>query len=755
MADSALAERKARDAEYYALRVLRAEIAVRQGNGKLAQQIIAEELPQQYATSEAAVYRLILRGRLAKDTGFLVQARELAAKHQPHLLPAVTIALINAGLADADLEAVERKASAEAHRLGNFGVEARLKVARAYRLLKLNRLTEAAAAYERALVLAQKLRLAPTVANIHGNLGSVYRDLGDVENAAEHSLRAEAITRELGLVEEQTTWLLQAGNLAFDKRDYATAAKHYATVLPLAKSLSTKVDVAGFAAQNLAIIALQSGRIAEARRYHEEALALKRVLKDAESLAHADIFSARLQMHDRNYDDAKNILDRVARESKAKDVQWEARGTLAQLYLRMNRPDLAEPQFREAIETIGEARAEIKGSALRLHFSRAREVLDPYLDFLVAQGRTADALVAMDAYRAQTLSEELGVARPRTFDPRAIAKSANATILTYWLGEQRSYLWVITSERIALQPLPNDLTIGTAVRAYQRELLGGRGTLQQSTRGAALYDMLVRPAGPIARDARVVVMADGLLHSLNFESLIVATPKRHYWIEDVVVSTAGSLQLLANAPKRSTASPKMLLVGDPPQADRAFPKLPHAAREINAVAQQFAKPVVLRGPQATPSAYIAAKPETFDYLHFVAHGVAMRQKPLDSAVILGPDKPSGAYRLSASEIVDRPLRAKLVTISSCYGAGSRTYGGEGLVGLAWAFLSAGADQVIAALWEVNDAATADLMKDMYAGIRQGRDPAAALRDAKLRLLRSNTIHAKPAYWAPFVVYAGR
>lgn len=755
MADSALAARKTRDAEYWALRVVRAEIAMRQGDGKPAEQIVAEELPRQYATSEAAVYRLILRSRVLRSAEPLAPARELAAKHQPHLVPVVMIPLIFNGLADQDLDVVDRNIAAEARRLGNSSAEARLKAARAYRLMTLNRLAEAAAAYENALPIAQKSRLAPTVANIHGNLGSLYRDLGDIENAAEHSLRAEAITRELGLVEEQTTWLLQAGNIAYDKRDYATAAKHYATVLPLAKSLSTKRHVAAAAAQNLAIIALESGRIAEARRYHEEGLALKRVLKDPDSLARADIFSAQLQMHDRNFDDAKNILDRVARESKAKAVQWEARGNLAQLYLKMSRPDLAEPQFREAIETLGEARAEIKGADLRLHFSRAKEVIDPYLDFLISQGRAPEALVVTDTYRAQTLAEELGVTRPRTFDPRAIAKNASATILTYWLGEERSYLWVITPERIALQTLPGDTAINAAVHAYQREIHGRRDSLRNAQRGSALYAMLVEKAGAFARDSRVVIVPDGQLHSLNFETLVVPSPKPHYWLSDVIVSTAGSLQLLATAPKRPASSPRMLLVGDPPQADRAFPALPHAAREINAVAQQFSKPVVLRGAQATPTAYAAAKPETFDYLHFVAHGVAMRQKPLESAVILGRENPSAAYRLSAREIVDRPLRAKLVTISSCYGAGSRTYGGEGLVGLAWAFLSAGADQVIAALWEVNDAATADLMKDMYAGIRQGRDPAAALRDAKLRLLRSNTIHAKPAYWAPFVVYAGR
>jgi CHAT domain-containing protein len=95
-----------------------------------------------------------------------------------------------------------------------------------------------------------------------------------------------------------------------------------------------------------------------------------------------------------------------------------------------------------------------------------------------------------------------------------------------------------------------------------------------------------------------------------------------------------------------------------------------------------------------------------------------------------------------------------VTVSSCVGAGRRAYQGEGLVGLAWAFLRAGAHQVIAALWEVNDAATPQLMDAMYASIRAGNDPAAALRVAKLKLIHSGGVARKPLYWAPFVLYSG-
>lgn len=104
-----------------------------------------------------------------------------------------------------------------------------------------------------------------------------------------------------------------------------------------------------------------------------------------------------------------------------------------------------------------------------------------------------------------------------------------------------------------------------------------------------------------------------------------------------------------------------------------------------------------------------------------------------------------------------PLQAQLVTISACNGAGTRAYAGEGLVGLSWAFLRAGAHNVIASLWEVSDASsTPRIMDALYEGLTHGEDPAAALRNAKLSLLKSNahTVFAKPFYWAPFQLYAG-
>ena len=101
-----------------------------------------------------------------------------------------------------------------------------------------------------------------------------------------------------------------------------------------------------------------------------------------------------------------------------------------------------------------------------------------------------------------------------------------------------------------------------------------------------------------------------------------------------------------------------------------------------------------------------------------------------------------------------PLSAELVTISACRGAGARVIAGEGLVGFAWVLLHAGARNVIAGRWDVNDRSTLDLMTSLYSELEVRGGPAEALRAAKLKLLAPDSRFRHPFYWAPFTAFLG-
>ena len=237
--------------------------------------------------------------------------------------------------------------------------------------------------------------------------------------------------------------------------------------------------------------------------------------------------------------------------------------------------------------------------------------------------------------------------------------------------------------------------------------------------------------------------------------MLVSDAKLHFWIEDVTLTTASSLTLLASSRDRTyPANGNLLLVGNATQATKDFPVLRQAETEMARIERYFpeSRREILAGPKATPTAFLSSKPERFAYLHFVTHGTASRTHPLDSAVILSPEADS--FKLYARDVVKHPLTAYLVTVSACNGSGTRTYSGEGLVGLSWAFLRAGAHNVIGALWEVSDSSTPQLMDRLYRELSAGHDPADALRLAKLSLLKSDGVYKKPFYWGPFQLYVG-
>jgi len=275
--------------------------------------------------------------------------------------------------------------------------------------------------------------------------------------------------------------------------------------------------------------------------------------------------------------------------------------------------------------------------------------------------------------------------------------------------------------------------------------------------GERLSETLLGPVRKIlGTTRRVVIVADGPLHALNLETLPSAGGS-HYWIEDVELSMAPSLSVLAETPsdarlRAARTRPSLLLIGAPESATPQYPELPAARGEIEAIQSRFAnrEQTVRVGREATPQAFLDSMPERFSMIHFAAHAETNAQRPLESAVILS--RSGDKYKLYARDIAALKLSATLVTISACRSAGARSYGGEGLVGFAWAFLQAGANSVIAGLWDVGDQTSSSLMDKLYGGVASGMTPAAALRNAKLALLHSTSSKRKPFYWAPYQVY---
>ncbi len=329
-------------------------------------------------------------------------------------------------------------------------------------------------------------------------------------------------------------------------------------------------------------------------------------------------------------------------------------------------------------------------------------------------------------------------------------------MLSYWLAPKQSYLWAITPDKIQLFELPPEKELRTLVESYRTVIEDLRDPLEsQNPAGLKLAEVLLGPLRDLVPPgSHVVIVPDGALHSLNFATLPAPEDPKKYWIEDVTPSVAPSLGLLLNS--RGSDARKatgLLAIGDPQSPGQEFPRLPNAGKELETISALFpdSDRVVYEGAVSQPSVYARSNPARYEFIHFAAHATANRASPLDSALVLSPE--GSSYALTARQIMQVPLNATVVTLSSCRSAGARAYSGEGLVGLAWAFLEAGARNVVAGLWDVDDQSTSRLMSRMYGDLTRGAPPEDALRTAQLSLLHAGHPYNKPYYWGPFQVYS--
>lgn len=755
-------------------RVQKAHIFFLRGSINDSLQLLSDDPPAALLRSEAAVRRKLVQGldytvsqRYADARAALTEAEAQAGSFQPSLLGDIAQARGNLEFAVGNYAAAEaefRTAHSIATRQNQPYLEINSTGSLGNVAMKLEHYDEAIEWFKLALRKSDELRTLFSMQLSLGNMGWNYSVVGDFDSAEVMLKQAEETAGHAGMTGNQIYWLNALGNVYYQQRRFAEAEATSTRALELARNRDDKNTVTE-CLNTLSEIELATGKLDLAAKHNQDAAAIENAGLDHFGIQYSQLIAARIALGKGQYAQAEEILQKIlADPSVETSLKWQAQSRLAQVYAAENQPAHAEREFRRAIGTIREAQDSLHREEFRVSFlAGAIQFYDAYVDFLVAHGRAADALSVADLSRARAL--EQGLAEPsRTgqfasvADPRKLAARFRSTLLFYSLGEQHSYLWVITPAKVTLVSLPPEQGISPLVGSYKESILNSpEDTLtSQDSAGAKLYSLLVGPAAKmIPRDSRVIILSDGVLDTFNFETLVVRVPRPHYWIEDVTLTNANSLALLARS--RSAPPPRnpnLLLVGNPVSADASFPPLPQASAEISDVESYFSQKnrFMLTGAAATPDAYLKSDPARYAYLHFVTHGIASRLQPLESAVILSPSGDS--YKLYAREIITRPLRAYLVTISACNGAGNRAYAGEGLVGLSWAFLRAGAHNVISALWEVSDASTPRLMNSLYEGLHRGEDPATALRKAKLTLLHSNSIYKKPFYWAPFQLYSG-
>jgi CHAT domain-containing protein len=751
---------------HFKFAVLKGEVLMWKGQPTNALSALPASLPTALATTEFALRSLLVQahvlaslGRIPESFRTLAQAEALAKQSVPRMVG--DTALEKGTLAfrqGHDSEAMDFFRSAlmqarqskrpflEAEALGSIGLQ----------YSKMQRYDEAITWSSDALKLSRSNGFKLLEPGILINLGWSKLEFGDWESAKPDFIDAAALAASRDLLAYEGDALVNLGRISFERSSFHEAEEYYQKALETYRSLSYGAKAAT-CLLDLAQTTFETGHPQEAERYLEQSKIL--LSKDDQfQRIEIELLQARM-LAQANPDLATRALNKIILTSSYKSQKWEAEAVLASTYVATGQAKQAEVQFARLLNTLDAARATLKREEYKLAFSsREAQFYKDYVEFLMSQEKAQEAFLVADRIRARTLTDALASGNkqaPRSLSIsrlQSLLQKRKQTLIAYWLAPKRSFLWLVNSHHFQRFELPSQATLEAKIKNYADALPNGKGIGDAAAKdGQELYNWLVRPAQfLIAHDEEVVVVPDGSLARLNFETLVVPGAPPHYWIDDVTVQNASSVALLANIKRRQSAGRSILAIGDAVDESGAH-TLANARKEIDEVAR-FApanSELVITGKSATPSSYAGSHPEQFQRIHFAAHGVSNQINPLESAILLSPDGEK-MNKLYGRDIIKLKLNARLVIISSCRGAQGRIYG-EGSVALAWAFMRAGASNVVAALWNLDDAAAADLMKTFYVEMAKGKSEGAALREAK-RALKRDPDHQRPYYWASLQLY---
>jgi CHAT domain-containing protein len=315
-----------------------------------------------------------------------------------------------------------------------------------------------------------------------------------------------------------------------------------------------------------------------------------------------------------------------------------------------------------------------------------------------------------------------------------------------------------------------------------------------------LYNELVTPARDLLPPDidRLVVIPDDALHYLPFETLAhdgdqgqpglledrasgAETTKdaghrtSGYLLEEFTISYAPSATVLAELEEQAKSSESsradIAVFADPQlapvlladsQTSASFgrslyeeeglqvTRIPFSATEAQLVGS-YGGPGsrTYTGAYASENRIKSEQLERFGVIHFATHGLISQRMPARSALVLSPSDEDDGF-LQLREIYQLKLRADLVVLSACQTARGQFLGGDGVRGLAQAFIHAGASSVLASLWDVNDERTSRFMETFYRHLAEHRSKAEALRATKLELIRRDPA-SSPRQWAAFIL----
>ncbi|MEK7725344.1 MAG: CHAT domain-containing tetratricopeptide repeat protein [Acidobacteriota bacterium] len=347
-------------------------------------------------------------------------------------------------------------------------------------------------------------------------------------------------------------------------------------------------------------------------------------------------------------------------------------------------------------------------------------------------------------------------------------------LLEFKLGEVRSFLWLVTKTEIKVFYLPKREEIEKIGKEFYETVIAKKETSEIS---AKLNQMLFSQITSNIKNKRLAIVSDGILQFIPFSAIteneIISLPSASVLAElrqSTVKPTNKTIAIFAdpifdekdvrleNVAKKSN-NPKNSQIG---QVLRDFsfgenlPRLLSSRFEANNISDFVPKNSVdvRLDFEANRENVTNESLANYRILHFATHGLLDSNRPEFSGLVFSLFDKEGKTQdgfLRLNQIYNLNLNSDLVVLSACQTALGKDVRGEGLIGLTRGFMYAGAKRIIATLWKVDDAATAEFMKKFYQNLLVKKlKPANALRQTQNEIKQIPRFKS-PYYWAGFTI----
>ena len=604
----------------------------------------------------------------------------------------------------------------------------------------------------------------------NGNLGNAYLSLGDFKKALHYFEQRLGIAKILGDKAGEGRAYGHFGSTYRQLGDYKKAMDYYSLRLCIVQELGDKAGK-GAACGYIGTVCQHLGNYKKAIEWNQQKLRIADDLgnQHMEGQAYSDIglcfeMLKRLPKALENYQTSVRVFDRMRSLLQPKD-EWKIgfRNECNPAYTGLWRVLLKQEKIDDALAAADDGRAQ--GLA---------DLLTPKYGFQKSQTR-----------EQKLVKEEFGLLN---------ASSSSTIFLAVNVLEKKVDIWFLSKEKPVLhrlRKLDNHCTKNVAetlqsLIQFAYENIGVRANVNCENRSldvlrencsavgrshkkesqpilqgdsiplAALYSFVMAPILDLIDGDEVIIVPDGPLWLAPFSALL--NPYSEYVCESLkirLIPSLTSLKIIARCPEFHSSS-GALVVGDPDvsevtnsKGDRILEQLSFARKEAQMIGQ-ILNVAPLIGKLAT-KCEVLKQICSVAVVHIAAHGhmqtgeIALSPNPERRSQIPAEED----YILTMTDVMSVKLRAKLVVLSCCH-SGRGEIKAEGVVGIARAFMGAGARSVLVSLWAIDDEATLEFMKSFYRNLEKGRSASESLNHA-MKCLRESEKFSDVKYWAPFTL----